>query len=547
MITVQDVLNGALPAGTRVVAGADQLGREVTWATRLRSAPPAFEHLSGGEIVLLPPHVLEELDERLTLADAINQLATFNVAAVAVTSTPGVRARDAANAIGIPLLVLPRSVDLGPLERNTARFITEQRRAIQHRGQEITRRLMELAIAGESLDEQVSTLDQLANRIVVVEGRDGRVLASHTPDGSKVAAPAQELVRATRDRISPWLRSVATTSAAEPATAIFDGDNGWRRVVAPVVGRDGLLGSLSLLINGDGATTADQVVTARGAAACAVTLARDQAAAYARREVELNVLDEILDGALRSEISLSQQLKRLGHDIEQPHVALIARSNSEDGVSRVRTRRWSMLEEGVHRAASKLGAKVLWRARGSSAEIIWPVSDPGQVQKIAETLQADLRAALSQGGVQETVSIGVGRVGSGFEGVRQSHHEARQALMLGKRVHGAGQVTLFDQLGVYRLIFAAEHLPELQGFLDETLGSLIAYDSDHGAELVRTLEAFFEANCSPKETAQLLHVHRNTVLYRLDRIAAIMGVDLNDPDTRLRLHLALHVRLALTA
>src|SRR5690606_26834682 len=129
MITVQDVLNGALPAGTRVVAGADQLGREVTWATRLRSAPPAFEHLSGGEIVLLPPHVLEELDERLTLADAINQLATFNVAAVAVTSTPGVRARDAANAIGIPLLVLPRSVDLGPLERNTARFITEQRRA----------------------------------------------------------------------------------------------------------------------------------------------------------------------------------------------------------------------------------------------------------------------------------------------------------------------------------------------------------------------------------------------------------------------------------
>lgn len=119
--------------------------------------------------------------------------------------------------------------------------------------------------------------------------------------------------------------------------------------------------------------------------------------------------------------------------------------------------------------------------------------------------------------------------------------------MLGKRVHGAGQVTLFDQLGVYRLIFAAEHLPELQGFLDETLGSLIAYDSDHGAELVRTLEAFFEANCSPKETAQLLHVHRNTVLYRLDRIAAIMGVDLNDPDTRLRLHLALHVRLALTA
>jgi PucR family transcriptional regulator, purine catabolism regulatory protein len=546
MITVQDVLKEALPAGTRTVAGESGLTREVTWATRLRSAPPAFEHLSGGEVVMLPPRVLEELDERLTLADAIQQLAGFNVAAVAVTSAPGARARDVANAAGIPLLVLPRSTDLGPLERQTARYITEQRRAIQHRGQEVTRRLMELAITGEPLDEQVSTLAQLANRTVVVEGRDGRLLATHTPDGSRPSGGASEAVRSTRDRVGPWLRSVATTSAAEPATTVLEGQNGWRRVVAPVVGRDGLLGSLSLLIEG-GTTAADQVLTARGAAACAVTMARDQAAAYARREVELNVLDEILDGALRSEISLQQQLKRLGHDIEQPHVALLVRANTEDGVSRVRARRWPMLEEGVHRAASRQGTKVLWRARGSTAEVLWPVTDAADVPQIAEALREEIRAALGHEGLQEAVSVGVGRVGSGFGGVRQSHHEARQALMLGKRVRGNGQVTLFDQLGVYRLIFAAEHLPEMQGFLEETLGSLVAYDTQHGANLVRTLEAFFQANCSPKETASILQVHRNTVLYRLDRIAEIMKVDLNDPDTRLRLHLALHVRLALAA
>jgi purine catabolism regulator len=547
MITVQDVLDEALPAGTHVVAGEAGLAREVTWATRLRSAPPAFEHLSGGEVVMLPARVLEELDERLTLADAIQQLATFNIAAIAVTSAPGARARDAATAAGIPLLVLPRATDLGPLERQTARFITEQRRAIQHRGQEVTRRLMELAITGEPLDEQVSTLAQLANRTVVVEGRDGRLLAAHTPDGDRPDATVEETIRATRDRIGPWLRSVATTSAAEPATAIFDGQNGWHRVVAPVVGRDGLLGSLSLLVDGTGTTATDQVITARGAAACAVTLARDQAAAYARREVELNVLDEILDGALRSEISLQQQLKRLGHDIERPHVALIARASTEDGVSRVRPRRWPVLEEGIHRAAARLGTKVLWRGRGSTAEVLWPMADPADVPQVAETLREEIRAALGHEGMQEAVSVGVGRVGSGFEGVRQSHHEARQALMLGKRVRGSGQVTLFDQLGVYRLIFAAEHLPEMQGFLAETLGSLVAYDAQHGAELVRTLEAFFQANCSPKETAAILKVHRNTVLYRLDRIAAIMQVDLNDPDTRLRLHLALHVRLAMGA
>jgi DNA-binding PucR family transcriptional regulator len=145
------------------------------------------------------------------------------------------------------------------------------------------------------------------------------------------------------------------------------------------------------------------------------------------------------------------------------------------------------------------------------------------------------------------VSMGVGRIHHGLEGIRQSHQDARQALTIGRRLHGPGNVTLFERLGVYRLIYAAEQLPELRTFLEEALGPLQEYDRQHGADLVRTLEAFFAANCSPKEAAALLHVHRNTVLYRLERITEITGLDLNSSDVRLRLHLALHVRLALSA
>jgi purine catabolism regulator len=97
------------------------------------------------------------------------------------------------------------------------------------------------------------------------------------------------------------------------------------------------------------------------------------------------------------------------------------------------------------------------------------------------------------------------------------------------------------------LIFAAEGLPELRTFHDEALDSLIAYDRQHNADLVRTLDAFFRANASPKEAAGLLGVHRNTVLYRLDRIVEITGQDLDAADVRLRLQLALHVHLALFA
>src|SRR5262245_29049313 len=82
MITVQDLIDQALPKGTHVVAGETGLRRDVTWATRPRPSPPTFDHLSGGELVLLTPKVLQDLDERLTLEAAIHQLAGFDASAV---------------------------------------------------------------------------------------------------------------------------------------------------------------------------------------------------------------------------------------------------------------------------------------------------------------------------------------------------------------------------------------------------------------------------------------------------------------------------------
>lgn len=547
MISVSDVVRQALPEGTSIVAGEEGLGREVTWATRVRPTPPAFGHLNGGELVLVAADVLELLDERLTLAEAVRQLAGFGISAVAFAGRSTAAARQVAGDLGVPLLRLPGGVDFGALERETSRYISERRRELQRRGQEVGRQLMELAIGGESLAALAHELADLSGRAVAIESRDHRLLAFQTPavDGLS-ATQVGRLISINQGQISGWLRSVAATNLAEPPTAGYPLDDGWLRVLAPISGRDGLLGSLSLFVPRGAETVEDGLIASRGAAACAVTLAREQAAASARREIELNVLDEILDGALRSEVSLLQQTKRLGHDLTQPHFALVARLDPAPGTP-VRTRegRWELLEEALSQAALKQAAHILWRVRNNSAEAVWPAPDGTSLGALGADVRADLTAGVAASAPHELVSVGVGRARAGLTGIRQSHQEARQALTLGRRLRGPGHVTTFDELGVYRLIFAAEGLPELRTFHDEALSALIAYDEDHGAELIRTLDAYFAANGSPKEAASLLHVHRNTVLYRLDRIAAITGLDLAAADVRLRLHLALSIHLAL--
>jgi purine catabolism regulator len=542
MITVQDVIHLALPEGTEVVAGETGLDREVTWVTRLRPSPPAFGHLSGGELVLLPAKVLELLDERLTLEAAVRQLAGFDIAAIAHPGRVTAGARNAANEAGLPFLHLPTEADLGLLEREASRLITERRREVQRRGQEVGRRLMELAIAGESLTVMVQSLADLSQRPVVLESRDGRLLAYHAPcETDPTREEIAALLEQSRGDLGSWLRSTSAGSSAEPPTTNVPLDDTRDRVVAPIIGREGLLGSLSLIKAGHGENAEETQFTSRGAAACAVVLAREQAAATARRELELNVLDEVLDGALRSEVSLLQQAKRLGHDLQAPHVAIVARLD-QSGPTRNRDGRWSLMDEVMARR----GSKVLWRLRHNNAEIVWPVTDIAEAKSIAKSIYDDLARRIQGKNLTGlAVSIGVGQIQSGLAGIRQSHQEAKQALTMGRRLEGPGHVTPFDSLGVYRLIFAAESLPELRSFHDETLDFLIAYDAQHGGELIKTLEAFFEARCSPKEAATILNVHRNTVLYRLDRVREITNLDLDNADVRLRLHLALCTHFAL--
>ncbi len=543
MMTVEEAIRIALPPGTELVAGQGGLQREVSWATRLRPTPPAFGHLEGGELVLLPERVLQMLDDRLTLEEVARHLASFNVAAIAHLGpvTPGAIA--VADETSTPMLELPAGTDIGRLETDASQLIMERRREAQRQGQEVGRRLMELAIAGEPLPAMVRTLAELSGRPVVLESRDGRMLAFQpAPDEQTAVEDVQEGLAQTRVAVLTWYRSVVSVaSPADPPHESYRLNDRFARVVAPIIGRDGLLGGLSLIVPAPKGQAADGVLASRGAAACAVVLAREQAAATARREIELNVLDEILDGALRSEVTLLQQAKRLGHDLTQPQVAIIARID-QTTVARARDDRWALLEETL----SRQGGRILWRLRNNNAEIIWPADSPAVAIDAAEEIHAEITQSLpALGGQGLAVSVAVGRVQSGLGGVRASYQEAKQALSLGRRLHGPGRVTRFDELGVYRLIFAAEGLKELDEFHEENLGQLLAYDRDHGGDLVRTLEAFFSATGSPKEAASILNVHRNTILYRLERIREITGLNLDDADVRLRLHLALCAHVAL--
>ena len=85
----------------------------------------------------------------------------------------------------------------------------------------------------------------------------------------------------------------------------------------------------------------------------------------------------------------------------------------------------------------------------------------------------------------------------------------------------------------------ASHPEEVRSFYDDTIAPLVRYDEQYGSDLVGTLEAWFEHDCSTVATAGAIFVHRHTVAYRLERVKELSGLDPLKSEDRERLGLGL--------
>jgi len=327
-----------------------------------------------------------------------------------------------------------------------------------------------------------------------------------------------------------------------PLSAGASGDTGLSRLCAPIPVRDDLGGFVSLIAPESELDQMARLAVARAASACAIELDRERAVLQARDELEGEFLDSLLTGTYSSEAAVRHRAERLGFDLGAQTVVFLARPD-QPAETVARPRRDQLAAAGQSWMRRRAPA-ALTVARPAGLAVVLPLGDGDlDLHRLARDLRLDCAGAL--GG--DDVSVGMGRPKAGIPGVRASFREAEQALRLGLRLFGGGQVTGFAELGLHRLLFALQGQAELREYYDDQVQALVEYDRRTGAGLMRTLEAFFACHGSPTEMAALLHLHRNTVLYRLRRIEEIGRLALDDPDTRLNLHLCLKVREVLTA
>ena len=523
-VTVDDVWHGALPKDTQMVAGATGMRREVVWCTALRARPPAFTPLRGGELLLINPQVLSAVDGRLTLARLLESLAGQGVAGAAVSGRVSVEARRVADAHGLPLFALPVSLALDQVEQQVLRYVVDRRAELHERAQDLHRQLSELALAGRGLPALLARLHELTGIPVLLE-HDARV--DYVGGGARLPEDLATAIAAERPALDEWLREVPL-SAFDPPVALRSLVSGRARLIAPILVQGSIAGFLSLLGSDGELGEMHRLAVGRAAHACAIELVRARAARDARDEVEEELLDALTAGRPGSHEAARERAKRKGFDVDAPYLVVAADAPPSGKAAAIRGA-WE-------RQLAVMRSSALVRDRG--AITIALISLAGRRAPEPKALVDQLHRA-ARAATATAVAVGYGAVRSGATEVASAAREAEQALTMGRRLFGPDSATAFSELGLYRLLYALQPLPELRDFRDQALAKL--QGKDRGGVLLQTLGSYLATNGSPTDAADRLHLHRNTVLYRLGRIEDLLQADLRDAEVRLSLYLALKI------
>lgn len=496
-ITVRTLWDLALPPGSVLAAGEQGLDHRVEWVATLRASYPMFGDLGEGYLALVRLPVARSLDPDITSGQLIEALAQARAAALLLDEPLTTAEVTQANALGLPVFVTPPETDLRQLERDILRALVDREGQLALR-EMAARRALQQAYDRTGLQGLAEALARALGAQVAVLDAQG-----HTQISAGQAPPH---------------------SGPPSEFAIFGG------------GRT--LGHL-VVTSASGALRELEAAQARAAAElCAVDMLQQVARQETEERLGADLVEQLLDGAQDLQ-ALGARLERLGYPLT-PHGRHLALALACDAAAPAPSQEAA---NDLRQALQPLVLHSLLLRYRNSVLLLGALRPNASERRLREVLSSRSARALP----------GVGRLGVGPEGLRETVRQALEACALGARLTDRPGPYHYDDLGLYRLLAGLHHpaggaaRAELQRFHAETLGALVQYDREHGADLVQTLAVYFAENANASRAAASLSVHRNTLAYRLRRIVEITGLDLEDPEARLALQVALAIHRLVSA
>jgi purine catabolism regulator len=553
-LTLREALTMADPLQkARVLAGRQGLDRIVT-SVNVMEVPDILDWVRPGQLLVTTMYPLR--DNIAEIETLVPRLAEKGLAGLAITPLSFIEEfpqcmLDAANRLGFPLIELPPKVSfIDIIQPLTSKILNLQAEELRQ-SEQILHQFIDLVLSGGSYTDIAHVIAQVIECPVTIVDRFRRVLGHGFLIGQTQAFRTflwddSGEDSYLNDLYKPEL--VETIPGSEAKRMRIAGPDGLiDPVVCPIkvssmmLGEIILWGPLSYPLQFTGL-----IAIEHGSTVVALKMMEMRSISEVEQRFRNETLELLLSDQPATRERITYLAREQGNRLSSPFVVIVVKPDLPSGVILSEGAEQSNVDSSLHlakRYVRRIAPEASFWNRGPRLVVFFPLLSQNLASSKAFLLGELSKVCERIGSENEpyTVSMGISGPVSDLTKFRQAYEYAEQSLDIGRmfQERAKGVVTHYEDLGLFRVVSLAESPASLQRFCQDAIGPLLAYDREHGTELVTTLRIYLEHSQNLAQTAKALHVHYNTLRYRLDRIREVLGDILENQQQRLSIEIAL--------
>ncbi|MED3908749.1 PucR family transcriptional regulator ligand-binding domain-containing protein [Peribacillus simplex] len=525
-----------LPAlnGMHLIAGRTGIEREVR-TVNMMDAPDIINFLKQNEFLVTTAYHIK--DKPQLLSSLVEAMANQGCAALGIKTRRYLKEIPAevlvlANDLSFPIIELPAELSLGEIINHTLRGILDQRAAELTFAMETHKQFTNLIMRGKGIQKLLDHLsDMIGYPILLVDQYQKPIFHPISTSGiiPIIKKMNEEGFRFHKTKTS--FLSFSSLSNKQPYT------------VFPIYMNEEKFGYLT--ISGE-IKTSDNLITLTIEQATNVisfALMKEHALKQHDRNIRNDFFLHFLDGSFSSQEEIINRAKEFSLHNEQTYICAVGKIDESDSdISYTQLQRradsiYEFLEDELHLSPDPIHLFT----KGKKCILLYEVNEVSAdvLQTVETSLRSLQRITASQ--FDCTISFGVSHMSPSFLQTKNSYKEANDSLLEGGLSKRTEYIQIFRTKDIMELL---RIIPEedLMNFHHFALQGFSKIFTEEEQTLLQTLSVYLETHCQISETAKRLFVHRNTVVYRLEKCEELLGKSLKDSETTLQIRLALRIK-----
>ena len=554
--TVKELVKKDNLKGAKVVAGHNKT-ENVIANVNIMDNPNAFDWFTTGDFILTTGYIFKD-DPQLQIK-IIRELADINCSGIGIKpkrflgEIPTCMIEEA-NRVNLPIVEIPFDYPLSYVSSVINNEILKREDSMLKKLFTIHDALTKCSLEGGGLDELVKVVTKLVvNPVLIVDSKWRLLTYAEHPDNPHLIADYLELHRKEKVFPAEFLEDMPKNISDFKKSIKRRFPNPQGEIVCRILPFQADKSSYGFLIVWETVmkmTTIEYMALEAAATNVALERLKTRQIEEARHLLQQDFFDDLLEGKIESVHAANYLAEFHSLDPMRKYICMVIKlddfyETTTGDLVLARTQFTKAKEELINvidHVAYLSNQNVLSIHRGNFIISFVKVKENATNHSSSLHLKPfvqELLSALIQTNVKLNPRIGIGKISPEFLELRKSYIQAQEAIRIASHVKSESVVSFYEELLIYHLLDSVKNRETLDELYQSALGRLIEYDKLNRSNLVETLEHYFQSGGNISDAAKTMYLHRNTFIYRFEKIKLILGSELKNPDEVFKIQMGL--------